>query len=73
LPPRCQHFETQSDAAARNRDIDDRNRIGIALVGGAVVAGVTSAILFWRASRADEPGRWAITAGPASIEIARAF
>jgi len=34
---------------------------------------VASAILFWRDARTDEPSRWAITAGPASIEIAGTF
>jgi hypothetical protein len=73
LHDQVRFFETQSDAASRNRAIDARNDLGMALVGGSVVAGVASAILFWRAARTDEPSRWAITAGPASIEIAGTF
>lgn len=64
------HFlETQSAATARNRQIDDRNHLGIALVGGSLAAGVASAILFWRAGRVGDAPGVSIAATPLSASV----
>jgi len=55
-------------ADARNGDIDKRNRLGMALVGGSIAAGVASAILFWRSSAvAVEPAPFTVSAGPTPL------
>jgi hypothetical protein len=64
------HFlETQAAAASRNRQIDDRNHLGIALVSGSLAAGVASAILFWRAGHVGETPAMSIAAGPVSASV----
>jgi len=62
-------FESQPATDARNRDIDARNRLGAALVGGSVAAGVASAILFWRAARVGASADWTIAPGPAPLGL----
>jgi hypothetical protein len=64
-------FESQPAADARNHDIDVRNRLGVALIGGSVAAGVASAILFWRAAKVDAGASagWTIAPGPAPLGL----
>jgi hypothetical protein len=65
--------ETQGAAAARNRDIDARNRLGMALVGGSLAAGVASAILFWRSTETGAPAKWSFGAGPGTAGLGAAW
>ena len=68
------HFlETQSTAAARNRDIDARNQLGMALVGAGVAAGVASAVLFWRAATPGTSAAVSVGPGPALVGLQAAW